>query len=502
MQPVGECLVIRADASTQMGTGHVMRCLALGQAWQDAGGQVAFVMAPGVPWLEDRLRTEGMEVRRLVTPAGSAADALQTADLARQMEARWVVVDGYHFGAEYQRAIKGCDLSLLFIDDYGHAEHYWADLVLNQNLYAREVVYRHREPYTRLLLGTRYALLRKEFARWPEQVREFPVRARKILVTLGGSDPDNVTLKVIQALPMLSGSEVEVVVVVGAENRRYDELQAAAQHAAVAIRFDRNVTAMAPRMAWADVAVSSAGSTCWELACMGLPALVLVLAENQRQLAQGLEEAGIAENLGWHRDVSQTQILQALVQLLGNWERRQEMSNRGRQVVDGQGSRRIVTEMRMGVLRVRLATEQDGRLLLQWANEPQTRRMSFHPEPITWKTHRRWLERVLGTPGTLLMIVELQEVGGWRPVGQVRVDADGTVSLSVACHYRGRRLALPLLKAALAYHAACMSQDTLVAYIKPENEASKRVFVAAGFELAGQTEVAGQPSLKYLLRSA
>lgn len=117
-------LIIRADAGTQIGTGHVMRCLALAQAWQDATGQVIFVMATEAPALEARLKLEEMEVVHLSVELESAEEAKETADLARQLGANWVVADGYQFGAEYQRIIKDRGLRLLFIDDYGHASQY------------------------------------------------------------------------------------------------------------------------------------------------------------------------------------------------------------------------------------------------------------------------------------------------------------------------------------------------------------------------------------------
>lgn len=158
-------LLIRTDATTQIGTGHVMRCLALAQAWQDAGGTTYFAAAKITASLEARLADEGMALHLIPAPSGSVDDGAQLIRLAHRVKARWIVVDGYHFGAEYQQAIKKSGLRLLAIDDYGHSSHYYADLVLNQNTSADESLYVNREPGTELLLGTRYTLLRREF--WP-----------------------------------------------------------------------------------------------------------------------------------------------------------------------------------------------------------------------------------------------------------------------------------------------------------------------------------------------
>src|ERR1700675_1782319 len=114
-------LLIRADASLAIGTGHVMRCLALAQAWKDAGGRAIFAIAQSTPAIEERLRDERFDVERAPVPVGSVADAEETARLAHKHGALWSVIDGYEFGAEYQTNLKGHGLRVLFIDDNGHA---------------------------------------------------------------------------------------------------------------------------------------------------------------------------------------------------------------------------------------------------------------------------------------------------------------------------------------------------------------------------------------------
>ncbi|MCF3609399.1 UDP-2,4-diacetamido-2,4,6-trideoxy-beta-L-altropyranose hydrolase [Planktothrix agardhii 1033] len=337
--------IIRTDISTQIGVGHVMRCLALAQALQDIRERPVFVLANSVLALEDRLKSEGMEVFHLTTEPGSLADAQETTALANQFESRWVVVDGYHFGAEYQKTIKDSGLRLLFIDDYGHAEHYYADFVLNQNISADEQWYQNREPYTQLLLGTRYALLRREFWLWRGWQRTVPPVAKKVLVTLGGADPDNFTLKVIQSLQIVEVEELEAVVVVGGSNPHYENLKIAVQDSRYPIQVQQNVTNMPELMAWADVAISAGGSTCWELAFMGLPSILLILADNQRAIAQKLATLNLAVNLGWHQDVTIEEIGLALRESIGDRPKRETMSKRERELVDGNGARRVVSEM-------------------------------------------------------------------------------------------------------------------------------------------------------------
>jgi UDP-2,4-diacetamido-2,4,6-trideoxy-beta-L-altropyranose hydrolase len=339
-------LVIRADASVQIGTGHLMRCLALAQAWQDAGGRVVFLMAMETPALEARLRSEGMEVIHLPVQPGSTDDAIRTADFAHQVGADWVVVDGYHFGADYQRIIKDSGLRLLFIDDNGHAGHYSADLVLNQNIHAHEGLYPNREPYTRLLLGTRYVLLRREFLKWRGWKREIPEVARKVLVTMGGSDPDNVTLKVVQALQQVDMDGLEAIVVVGGSNPHYEELQSAVQDSRFPIRLESNVVDMPELMAWADVAVSAGGSVIYELAFMGVPIIGLSRAKQEEVLLQRSTQSGISINLGVYHSVQPGWICEVLTGLAHSKEQRLAMSRAGRSLVDEFGPDRVINSMR------------------------------------------------------------------------------------------------------------------------------------------------------------
>jgi UDP-2,4-diacetamido-2,4,6-trideoxy-beta-L-altropyranose hydrolase len=251
------------------------------------------------------------------------------------------VLDGYHFDPGYQRQIREAGHRLLVIDDAAHLDHYYADMVLNQNINAERLHY-PCEPDTRLLLGTRYALLRSEFLVWRGWQRETPEVARKVLVTLGGGDPDNQTLKVMQALRQVSVGGLEVIVVVGASNPHFQELQSAIRNSLLTIRLVHNATNMPELMAWADVAISAGGSTCWELAFMGLPAVILVLAKNQQGIAAGLEEAGVAVNLGWHTEVSAAQVASALLRLFRDRDLRWQMDQQGRELVDGSGIERVV----------------------------------------------------------------------------------------------------------------------------------------------------------------
>ena len=243
------------------------------------------------------------------------------------------------------------------IDDMVYLDHYYADVVLNQNINA-EILQYPCEPYTRLLLGTRYVLLRREFLKWKGWKREIPAVARKVMVTLGGGDPDNVTLKIINALRKLDISDLDVRVVVGPSNPHKEILKSAIQNNAPSVSLKQrrlrsvkqgcsmsilqNAENMPELMAWANIAVTAAGSTCWELAFMGVPFLTIILADNQESIASGLDEAGAVVSLGWHHEFSMSDFTGSVSSLIADEKSRWSMSTMARRLIDGRGAERVI----------------------------------------------------------------------------------------------------------------------------------------------------------------
>jgi UDP-2,4-diacetamido-2,4,6-trideoxy-beta-L-altropyranose hydrolase len=333
-------LLIRADASAGIGAGHVMRCLALAKAWQKTGGVVVCVMAESISALEERLLREDVAVKKIAAEPGSKADADRTIAEAHHANPAWVVVDGYRFDPPYISNLNAVGLRTLFLDDDGRFDSYPAHVVLNQNISAISAMYAKREASTQLLLGSKYVLLRPEFLIEP-RAREHPAIARKVLVTMGGSDSEDVTGKILTAL-LAMDANFEAKIVVGGGNPWQNELQVLADQRR-GFELEKSPANMASLMQWADVAISGAGGTVWELAYLGVPAIVIALSQDQRQIATGLAENGTAVSLGWHANLSDDRIADALRSLLADPQRRQAMSERGQKLVDGRGAERVVT---------------------------------------------------------------------------------------------------------------------------------------------------------------
>ncbi len=335
--------VFRTDASTNIGTGHFMRCLALAQAMVDKDIKPFFVIREKSPTLEKNLKLEKIKVFHLKTQPGSTKDAIETVKLAQNIKADWIIVDGYHFRAKYQKVIKAAGLKLLFIDDYGHSDGYYADIVLNQNIYANKDLYSKKKLYTKLLLGTKYVLLRKEFQKWKNWKQKIKSNAKNIFITLGGSDQANATLKIIQALQFIKLKNLEVIVAIGSCNPHYKELKLAIKDSNIPIELKKDVTNMPELMAWADLGILGGGTTLWEAAFMGLPSLVLCLAKNQEENTRELARRGIIVSLDRYGNLDSCKLADVITRLILNSHKRKQMCTSGKRLVDDLGPERILT---------------------------------------------------------------------------------------------------------------------------------------------------------------
>jgi UDP-2,4-diacetamido-2,4,6-trideoxy-beta-L-altropyranose hydrolase len=491
-----QVLLIRTDASISMGTGHAMRCLALAQAWQDAGGRATFAMAESTAAVQGWLRKNGFDVVVLDVTIGTARDVEETLRLASKIESSWVILDGYSFGSQYQAILKSNGFRVLFVDDYGHAENYTADIILNQNVHANEGLYRKRDVGTRLLLGPEFTALRREFNSWRGWRRQVRATCRRILVTMGGSDPDNLTAIVIQAIQ--SRQDLEANVVVGGSNPHLNQLRGMVRNTRAGVTLLENVSNMPDLIAAADVVVSGAGTTTLELSFLGLPALLVVLAENQRAVAEELSRRGVAVNLGDGAQLEPARIAEQLESLMTSSESRQAMSDRGQRLVDGLGAQRILRAMHWAVLHIRRASSSDGRILWELLNDPEARASSFSEALIPWEHHLAWFEAKIRSSACHMLIAEAEGV----VIGQVRVDVradgDGEVDISVGRAFRGQGVGSRLINLGVHEIFASTGMPRIHAFIRFENIASRRAFEKAGFQNAGEENVKGHRALHYV----
>lgn len=315
-------IVIRVDSSIEMGIGHVMRCLTLAEALKENNAQVEFICSEHEGNLIDFIQVKGFKVYPLSIresfseiPQSTSLKSKnilnyahwlggsqqQDADLCKvilkKINPDWVIVDHYALDETWQIKLQGVYKKLMVIDDLADRKHQ-CDVLLDQT-YGRQVQnYQYLvSDSCHLLLGSKYSLLRPEFAKWREyslKRRENP-ELKKLLITLGGADQNNVTGKILEKLKTCDlRADLEIMVIMGSIGPHIDDIQQQAKVLPYKIEVRSNISNMAEIMANADFAIGASGATTWERCCLGLPSIQIVLAQNQKLIAQLIHKAGAA----------------------------------------------------------------------------------------------------------------------------------------------------------------------------------------------------------------
>jgi spore coat polysaccharide biosynthesis predicted glycosyltransferase SpsG len=321
-----------------------MRTLALAQAWRDGGGDARWLLAAAPESLVERIADEHIGIQRVDATPGSAADAAALRDALSDTASASAVVDGTQFDRDYLAELAPHGDRVLVVDDKADKGAYPVGWVLNQNAHADRDAF---PPGTtaRFLLGLRYVLLRREFVPAPPP-RVIAAVAQRLLVTFGGADPTGMTLRTIDALRRLPHDlreRLAVRVIVGAANAEAARIEEAATDPALGTRVtvERAVDDMPARMTWADLAVTSGGSTGWELARLGCPALVDETVPVERLLVGGLRTVGLFAHLGPEAELDEATLAHAIASKAEDVAWRSTMSERGMALVDGAGARRV-----------------------------------------------------------------------------------------------------------------------------------------------------------------
>jgi spore coat polysaccharide biosynthesis predicted glycosyltransferase SpsG len=316
-----------------------MRCLALAQAWLDLGGTATWRLAAAPDGLVTRIHGEGIEVERVGEPPASPEDGVALAAALGADPTAAGVVDGYHFREPFLEALGGAGSRVLLVDDMAELAAYPVGWILNQNAHADPDAYPASSP-ARRLLGLRWTMLRREF-RVPPEDRPVPDVARRLLVTFGGVDPTGMTLRSIRALAGVDGLEARVVV--GAGNRDAEAIHAAAAAHDGGARFDLReaVPDMAAEIRWADLCLTSGGTTVWELARYGTPSLVVETVPAETRLVEGLRSVGLFDTLGSETALDEGTIAGAVTARMADATWRRRMRALGTLLVDGDGARRV-----------------------------------------------------------------------------------------------------------------------------------------------------------------
>lgn len=335
-----QILLFRADADEHIGSGHVMRSLAIAEAATSQGLACSFAMQTCPGGLRERLNQAGIAINEL--PSGN--DLAAFLSLIEETSPRAVVIDGYKFSEDYRSALRSSGSPVLAMDDLEGRHILHADLVANANPAASPGDYTGRADTARLLLGLEYAPLRGEFREAAASPSTALANRNRLLVTFGGSDPLGLSGPVIDELLAALPHDVTVDLVLGGTHPDHDALAAQAAGNPL-LNLHVNSSDMAALMSTAGLAISAAGSTTLELAAMGVPAILGVTAENQAQMLSAHRALGWCDGIDARAAKAPEELVKLAVELWQDPASRQAMSEKASKLVDGKGADRIVAAL-------------------------------------------------------------------------------------------------------------------------------------------------------------
>ncbi len=325
-------VLLRCDGGPEIGLGHLMRCRALAAAFRELGWRCVFaISAPSASLLGD-------ETTVIVPVGADGASAVGAAIAAQNIDC--LVVDHYGLDAQFENAVAKNGTLMVVVDDLANRPHRCNLLVDAGPQRKPEDYARLTADGTRLLLGARYALLRPEFRILRASQHASRRKPEKLIITLGGADPRNVSIQALEALPHLGGTGLRATLIVGPANPNRAALTARALALGAEVICDPpNLVAL---MADSDIAITGGGTTCLEFACFGIPAVAIIIADNQRDIAQAIGNAGAACVL--EGEINPQRVAHAVGAIAADPALRDRMRAAGRALIDGHGAGRVAKE--------------------------------------------------------------------------------------------------------------------------------------------------------------
>lgn len=475
-----------------------MRCLAIAQTWIDLGGTAILATKPGSFQIEKRYQEENIRVEHIHSYPGSIEDAQEIIELSKNNLSKWIIIDGYHFNENFFESLRNGGLKTIFLDDFGQITTDCIDIIVNPNIYATSLFEKKRMNNSVLLLGPEYYPIRREFVRFRNFSREFSHRIIHILITMGGADPKNVTWNILTALDYCSLPDVEIVVLIGPQNKYYEKLEDNVKKLNLSIRLIQNPRDIPELMIWADIGITSAGTTIYELAFMRLPSFIIKIAENQIPNINTFLNLGVFEILSNYDLLNPNILCKKIQQFCEKSDIRETASSKLSEIIDGYGSERILANIEDSLI-LRPINKEDCYRIWEWANDPDVRAFSFDHSPISLQDHKKWFFNKINDKNCIFFIVALSTT----PIAQLRFDLEGNsakISYMIEKHFRGKGYGEQILRTACRYLFRRSVIDSIHAYVLVSNSISIKTFRKAGFHYLSTTIMHNREAIHFLLK--
>lgn len=481
-------IIFRADGDSSTGLGHLYRLFGLVEVLKDSFDFVFVTKASSTFSVIPKSYTTHFIPEHI-----DFKDEVTWLSQSYNPNDHIIIADGYQFNSTYQKQIKDKGYTLVYIDDLA-SEHMFADLVINHSPYLIEKHYK-KEPYTKLALGTRYALLRPGFLKEAKLERNIK-SIDSAFVCFGGADPFNLTYKAVTALLELNRFKKISVVLGGAY--KFNEILELKNTHPLKIDLYKNLSEneLIKVMKNCNFAIVPASTILFEICCIKMPVLSGFYVENQINLFKGFSHLDAIHGCGDFRTKDKHDFKELIEFSLKEKGVLRQIENQSK-LFDGRNGKRLLGLINQFNISLRKATLKDMTMIFDWSNEEVVRQNSYNSEPIKIENHKIWFQNKLNDTRATMLIVMINE----KPAGIVRFEDDGehsTIGITISSQYRGQGLSSEILMLSSKYYFE-FNDKPILAYIKEENLASKRAFEKSGYKFFKSKPIKGIHSFIYKL---
>ena len=468
-------VAIRADGNAKTGTGHVHRTIALA-SYLKQNFNITFYLLNSDSLAEEFLSQNGYKFVNLI----KEEDLLKTIS-----EKTIVVLDGYNFSLEYQSEIKKAGHKLVLIDDLKQGVQI-ADVVINHGYTAEAKDYGISEN-TKLLCGPEYAILKKEFLNYSSSPKK--TDNKKVLVCIGGTDPNNYSEKII--LELLDKTTKDISLITYPINPNFEKLKQIADKnkKRLHLHFSLSTEEMIKLISVNDIAILQPSNIALEAASLGIYINLIQTADNQKYIHGTLLKTKCAADIN----------IETLTYCINSISIDQINSQIDKQknIFDKKSPERILSIFNSLFLKVRRASENDADLIFKWSNDKLTRENSYSQSEIDHASHVNWFHQKLNDNTCCFLIIEFEGV----PAGTVRFDIkedETVVGINVSPEFRRKKLSAAMLRLSCQYFFNHFKENSITAYIKKTNTASLKAFQNADFQIANSKIYSGAESYRLI----
>lgn len=481
-------VLFRLDANQQIGAGHFERCFSIAKGIlsteQETHLTITFACISLPNKYQQRLANAGFHYINLPALINQSIDAENLiSQVSHQIDI--LFVDHYKLAKEWETIMRPKCKRMVAIDDLANREHGEVDFLLDQTFNRLEDDYKeYVSAKTTVLSGSHYALLRDEFYSKRKTQAVLPDKfPQQIVLALGAMNNEgctNLLVKLLLQVRKLHSLSFSLTILLSSQAYQLDELKRdIAQYPFINLLEDCDNVGLI--YSTSDLAIGACGTSTWERCTLGIPSLAITLAENQIEIAEQLDRYGAHKYLGDIKNIDLFKLERTFMSFVENKHLVDEMANRALQVCDGLGVARLLRKLGLAKVHLKKATEQDIRTLYKWQSNPEIRKFSRNPKPVSWLEHLNWMKKALCDPSRHLFIIKSNTHLNSLPVGMLRLDEflDGhEISILVDTEFQNQGIALKAINNIPDHFLL----ENIYASVSTANKASQKLFSNAGFK--------------------